>query len=170
MRSQGRVRQAQGTLRRRANAMTSASRAAGVHSRFGKGRVPTLQTQLEGDFASGHPGAVANDVSDDMSKAKGGDFGWVGQTAIPPRLAERVWAIEPGDMSEALRGDFAFALVQVTAARGQGPCPFEEKRDLATEQLRKSKIHAAVASLVAARRDAARVEGTTPEIAAALQR
>jgi peptidyl-prolyl cis-trans isomerase C len=112
--------------------------------------------------------AVARDVSDDMSKANGGDFGWVGREAIPPRFLGRVWAIEPGEMSEPLRGQFGFALIQVLEKRPRGPFTFDEMRDQVIAQLRKSKVDAAVADLVASRRAAAKIEGLTPETASAL--
>jgi parvulin-like peptidyl-prolyl isomerase len=116
------------------------------------------------DFA-----AVAREASDDMSKANGGDFGWIGSEAIPAQFLGRVWAIEPGELSEVLRGPFSFVLMQVLEKRPRGPFTFEERRDDVIAQLRKSKVEAAVASLVAGRRATAKVEGLTPEVAAALQ-
>jgi parvulin-like peptidyl-prolyl isomerase len=115
-------------------------------------------------------GAVASDMSDDMSKARGGDFGWVNRAAIPARVREAVWAVGAGEMSEVLRGDFGFLLFQVLEKRGPGPLPFEEMKEQATEQLRKSKVNEAVAAIVATRRATAKVEGLTPETAAALKR
>lgn len=117
------------------------------------------------DFA-----AVAREVSDDMSKANGGDFGWIGREAIPAQFLGKVWAIEPGEMSEVLRGPFSFVLMQVLEKRPRGPFTFDERKDDVMTQLRKSKLEAAVASLVAGRRATAKVEGLTPETAAALQR
>jgi peptidyl-prolyl cis-trans isomerase C len=113
-------------------------------------------------------GAVARDVSDDMSKANGGDFGWVGSDAIPAQFRGRVWAIEPGEMSEVTRGQFGFALIQVVEKRARGPFSFEETKEQVTAQLHKNKVAAAVASLVATRRAAAPIEGLTAETAAAL--
>lgn len=115
-------------------------------------------------------GAVAREVSDDMSKANGGDFGWVGREAIPPQFLGKVWAIPAGEMSGVLRGQFGFALIDVMEKRARGPFTFDEMREQVIAQLRKSKVEAAVASAVATRRTAARVEGLTPETAAAAQR
>jgi parvulin-like peptidyl-prolyl isomerase len=114
-------------------------------------------------------GAVAREMSDDMSKANGGDFGWVESRAIPPKFLGKVWALEPGEMTEVLRGDFGYGILLVVDKRARGPYPFEEMQEQVTGQLRKSKIDAAVASVVATRRAAAKVEGLTPETAAALQ-
>ena len=41
--------------------------------------------------------AVAREVSDDMSKANGGDFGWIAPEVIPAQFLGRGWAIEPGE-------------------------------------------------------------------------
>lgn len=103
--------------------------------------------------------AVARELSDDMSKANGGDFGWIAPEVIPPQFLGRVWAIEPGEMSGVLRGQYAFVLMQVIEKRPRGPYPFEEMQADVTSQLRKAKLEAAVAALVAGRRESATVEG-----------
>jgi parvulin-like peptidyl-prolyl isomerase len=114
--------------------------------------------------------AVAREVSDDMSKANGGDFGWIGSEAIPAQFLGKVWAIQPGEVSDVLRGPFSFVLMQVLEKRPRGPFPFEERKDDVMTQLRKSKVETAVAALVGTRRATASVEGLTAETAAALQR
>jgi parvulin-like peptidyl-prolyl isomerase len=114
-------------------------------------------------------GAVAREISDDMSKSNGGDFGWVESRAIPPKFLGKVWALEPGEMTEVLRGDFGYGILLVVDKRARGPYPFEEMREQVTSQLRKSRVDAAVASQVATRRAAAKVEGLTPETAAAVK-
>ena len=102
---------------------------------------------------------VAREVSDDMSKASGGDFGWVAPEVIPAQFLGRVWAIDPGETSDVLRGTYAFVLMQVLEKRPRGPYTFEEMKEDVTAQLRKEKLDAAVALLVANRRKAATVEG-----------
>jgi parvulin-like peptidyl-prolyl isomerase len=114
-------------------------------------------------------GAVAREVSDDMSKANGGDFGWVGREAIPAQFLGKVWATEPGEMTPVLRGQFAFGIMQVLEKRPRGPFTFEEMQGDITERLRKEKLAAATAAAVAPRRAAAKIDGLTPEVAAALQ-
>ena len=116
------------------------------------------------DFA-----AVAREMSDDMTRSKGGELGWIGREAFPAKLTEPVWALEPGEMSEVLRGPFGFALMQVQDKRARGPYPFEDMQQQVTGQLRKSKVDAAAASVVATRRATAKVEGLTPETAAAVK-
>lgn len=106
------------------------------------------------DFAT-----VARELSDDMSKANGGDFGWIAPEVIPPQFLGRVWAIEPGEMSGVLRGQYAFVLMQVLEKRPRGPYPFEEMKADVTSQLRKAKLEAAVAARVENLRKAASVEG-----------
>ena len=103
--------------------------------------------------------AVARDVSDDMSKADGGNFGWVAPEVIPPQFLGRVWAIEAGEMSGVLRGQYSFVLIQVLEKRPRGPYSFDEMKSDVTAQLRKAKLDEAVAELVASRRKNATVEG-----------
>jgi peptidyl-prolyl cis-trans isomerase C len=112
---------------------------------------------------------VAKEMSDDMTKANGGDLDWIGVQAIPQQFVGKVWAIEPGAITEVLRGKFGFGLFEVTAKRARGPMPFEEIREQVTAQIHKSKTDAAVAALVAKRRAAGQVQGITPETAAALK-
>jgi parvulin-like peptidyl-prolyl isomerase len=114
-------------------------------------------------------GAVAREVSDDMSKASGGDLGWVGREVLPAQFLGTVWATEPGEMTPVLRGQFAFGILQVLEKRPRGPFTFEEMRAEVTERLRKEKLAAATAAAVAPRRAAATIEALTPEVAAALQ-
>jgi parvulin-like peptidyl-prolyl isomerase len=103
---------------------------------------------------------VAREVSDDMSKANGGDFGWVAPEVIPAQFLGRVWAIEPGEMSEVLRGTYAFVLIQVLEKRSRGAYSFEEMKDDVLARLRQEKLAAAVAALVANRRRPPTLEGS----------
>jgi peptidyl-prolyl cis-trans isomerase C len=116
------------------------------------------------DFAK-----VASEVSDDMSRSRGGDTGWIGSEALPAQFLGRVWALQPGEMSEVMRGQFSFGLVQVVDKRPRGPFTFDEMKDQVITQLRKSKVDAAVAAVVASRRAGAQIEALTPEVAAALK-
>ena len=103
--------------------------------------------------------AVAREVSDDMSKAAGGDFGWVAAEVIPAQFLGRVWALEAGDMSGVLRGQYSYALMQVLEKRPRGAYTFDEMKDEVTARLRQEKLEAAVAARVASRRKVATVEG-----------
>ncbi|MDQ1348642.1 MAG: peptidyl-prolyl cis-trans isomerase, partial [Acidobacteriota bacterium] len=86
--------------------------------------------------------AVAREVSDDMSKAAGGDFGWVAAEVIPAQFLGRVWAIEAGEMSGVLRGEYSYALIQVLEKRPRGPYGFDEMKEDVTARLRKEKLDA----------------------------
>ena len=103
--------------------------------------------------------AVAREMSDDMSKANGGDFGWIAPEVIPAEFRGRVWAIEPGEMSGVLRGPYAFVVMQVLEKRPRGPYSFDERKGDVTARLRKEKLEAAVAARVADRRKVAAIDG-----------
>lgn len=121
--------------------------------------------QAGDDFAT-----VAREMSDDMSKSNGGDLGWIGFDAIPAQHRETLHALEPGSLSGVLRGMFGYGVFQVVAKRPAGAAPFDETRKEIEGQLRSGKTDAAAAEIVKARRASARIEGLTPEMAAAVSR
>lgn len=116
--------------------------------------------EAERRVLAGEPfAAVAREMSDDMSKANGGDFGWVAPEVIPAQFLGRVWAIEPGEISGVLRGPYSYVLIQVLEKRPRGPYTFDEMRDAVVAELLKDEVEAAVAALVANRRKTATVVG-----------
>jgi peptidyl-prolyl cis-trans isomerase SurA len=56
------------------------------------------------DFAT-----LALRFSDDRTTAElGGDLGYLRKTDLPPSVADVIFALEPGDISEPIRGDFSY--------------------------------------------------------------
>jgi parvulin-like peptidyl-prolyl isomerase len=113
-------------------------------------------------------GTVAREVSEDMSKAQGGELGWIGKGVLPRTVEARVWALEPGDMSDIERGPFGFGLLEVLDKRGPGTFPFEEVRADAERAAFKTKVKAATAATVQQLRSAATIEALDPAVKAAL--
>lgn len=68
-----------------------------------------LRTRLENgeDFA-----AIAKEISDDSSKAEGGDLGKFGRGAMVPPFETAAFALEVGQISEAVESQFGFHLIQ----------------------------------------------------------
>jgi len=85
------------------------------------------------DFA-----AVAKDNSDDPgSAADGGDLGWVEHGLMVPAFEEAAFALDAGAISEPVRTDFGFHIIQVTAVRGGSGAGFDELRDDVEKAYRK---------------------------------
>ena len=114
-------------------------------------------------------GKVAREVSDDMSKANGGELGWVGRGILPAEAEARIWALQPGEMSGVERGRFAFGLIEVLDRRDAGPMPFEEVRADLEKAMREGKVKQAATATVAQRRAVAKIEALDPAVKAALQ-
>lgn len=81
------------------------------------------------DFA-----ALARKYSDDASKAQGGDLGWLGKGATVPEFEQALFALKPGQISEPVKTEFGWHLIQLREVKAGQARPFEEVREqLATE-------------------------------------
>ncbi|MCC8362076.1 SurA N-terminal domain-containing protein [Lysobacter sp. A6] len=83
------------------------------------------------DFA-----ALAAANSDDaVSKANGGDLGWVGKGVMEKPFEDAVFAMKAGDISGPVRTDFGWHVLQVREVKGATQQTFEEAHaQLAQEQ------------------------------------
>ncbi|MDQ3149846.1 MAG: peptidylprolyl isomerase, partial [Chloroflexota bacterium] len=76
---------------------------------------------------------IAEERSDDPgSGARGGDLGWYDPTASPfvPEFAEALEALEVGELSEPVRSDFGYHVIQKTGERAS---PQEQAAELVEE-------------------------------------
>lgn len=85
------------------------------------------------DFA-----ALAREHSDDPgSAANGGDLGWVERGMMVPAFEEAGFALVQGEVSEVVRTDFGFHIIEVTELRGGEGGSFDEFRDQVDAAYRK---------------------------------
>jgi parvulin-like peptidyl-prolyl isomerase len=112
---------------------------------------------------------VARDISDDMSKANGGELDWIGRGILPAEVEARIWALEPGDLSGVERGRFGFGLIEVLDKRAAGPFAYEEIRSDVEKAARETKVKDATAAAIAKQRAVAKIEALDPAVKAALQ-
>jgi peptidyl-prolyl cis-trans isomerase D len=85
------------------------------------------------DFAE-----LAAEFSDDPgSAANGGDLGWVERGVMVPEFEQAGFALEVGAVSEPVKTDFGYHLIQVTDLRGGSDATFEEMRDAVDASYRK---------------------------------
>lgn len=64
--------------------------------------------------------AAAIRYSDASNALEGGDIGWRGYDALPPAYVSMIQAMQPGDISEPLRGPSGYQLVQLVETREAG--------------------------------------------------
>ena len=80
---------------------------------------------------------VALEVSEDPgSNQNGGDLGWFGRGQMAPPFEEAAFSLEPGTLSEPIRTEYGFHVIQVAERRAAQSKAFEAVReDLAFELL-----------------------------------
>jgi len=81
---------------------------------------------------------VAKENSDDPgSAASGGDLGWVERGLMVPAFEEAAFSLNSGEISQPVRTDFGFHIIQVTGVRGGSDAGFDELRDKVEQSYRK---------------------------------
>jgi peptidyl-prolyl cis-trans isomerase D len=86
------------------------------------------------DFA-----ALAEELSDDPgSAAQGGDLGLFGRGLMDPAFDQAVFALIEGELSEPIRTQFGYHLIEVTEIQPGSVKPFEEVRDRLLEEVAKT--------------------------------
>ncbi len=97
-----------------------------------------LRKDLEGgkDFA-----AVARESSEDPgSKARGGDMGWVERGNMDPSLADAVFALKDGELTQPVETKFGIHLVKVQEKKAAQSQKLEDvENDIATTLYKKAK-------------------------------
>ncbi len=76
------------------------------------------------DFA-----AIAEQYSDDPSKANGGDLGFFPQGSMEPEFDARVFAMQPGQISEVVKSRFGYHIIKLEAIQPATTRPLAEVRD-----------------------------------------
>src|SRR4249919_3666123 len=84
------------------------------------------------------------DSDDNISKAQGGDLGWVGKGGMPSKAFEdAVYAMQPGEVRGPVKTEFGYHVILVREAKTGSQASFEEMRDqLAREQADADREHA----------------------------
>jgi peptidyl-prolyl cis-trans isomerase C len=116
------------------------------------------------DFA-----AVVASVSADASKSRGGELGWLSDSALPADMSKSFIALKAGEVSEVTRGPQGFHVFKVEERRAAGMMPFAEVKEYLSRDLRNSRIDDAIRLVIKDRRAKAKIEALDPEIKAALE-
>jgi len=115
------------------------------------------------DFAK-----VAKDVSDDPTKSRGGEVGWVRRGQLLPELDGAVFELKAGDYSKSIRTRYGFHVMGVSERRGPGRSSFEEVEPTLNGMLKGVKAREIMRQMVSERRAKAKIETLDPTIKAAL--
>lgn len=108
--------------------------------------------------------SVARDGSDDPSKARGGDIGWVRKGMLLAELEASVWAMKPGELSPVLKTSLGYHVFKVEDRRIAGKLPFDDVKTRLIANLKNEKLLAAIEVLVKERWATAKLEALDPSV------
>jgi peptidyl-prolyl cis-trans isomerase C len=96
-----------------------------------------LKAEIEGgkSFAE-----VAQANSSDGSAANGGDLGWFGAGQMVPEFEAAVQAMQPGDISDPVKTQFGWHIIQLEETRESSPPPLDSVRPQIETQLRQEAL------------------------------
>ncbi|WP_230467289.1 foldase protein PrsA [Lujinxingia vulgaris] len=109
------------------------------------------------DFAD-----VARENSDDGSAQAGGDLGSFGRGRMVPEFEEAAFALQVDEISEPVRSDFGWHIIQVTERSDEEVMTFDSVKDQLTRELRNQALQESLGTYVAQLREEAEIE-TYPE-------
>jgi peptidyl-prolyl cis-trans isomerase C len=118
-------------------------------------RIQDIRRRIVGgeDFA-----ALAREVSEDGSREQGGDLGFFSREQMVPEFAEAAFALSPGTVSEPIRTDFGYHLIEVTDRKEAQALEYSEVEPQLRGYLRHEKLMGALDELVLQLREGARIE------------
>ena len=112
-----------------------------------------MQINAGADFAE-----IAKEFSDDKGSAvDGGDLGWVNPGVMVPEFENAMNALEPGEMSEPIRTQFGWHLIELLDRRQLNNTE-EFKRNQVQKTLKQQKVQPALENWLRRLRDEAFVE------------
>jgi peptidyl-prolyl cis-trans isomerase SurA len=101
--------------------------------------------------------AMAKQFSIDPSAGKGGDLGWIFPGDTVPEFEKAMNALKPGEVSEPVRTQFGFHLIQVQERKTDDASP-ERRRSVARQAIREQRGEEAYADWLRQLRDRTFVE------------
>lgn len=94
-------------------------------------QIASQARQPGADFAA----LARADSQDEGSKAAGGDLGWIDKGAMPKPFEDALFAMQAGQVSEPVRTEFGWHVIQLREVKTGTQATFEQVRDqLAKEQ------------------------------------
>lgn len=114
-------------------------------------------------------GKVAQELSDDPTRSRGGEVGWVRRGQLLPELDEEVFKLQVGQNTKPIKTKFGYHIMGAMERRAAGRSPLEEVEPNLTGMLKSIKVRDLLAGEVASRRARAKIETLDPAIKAVLK-
>jgi parvulin-like peptidyl-prolyl isomerase len=95
---------------------------------------------------------------DDLTKAEGGDLGWLGHGVLVEPLEEVVAGMDPGDLRGPIRTSRGFHLLQLVERKAGDLKPFDEVKEQLRRQLYEQQVDKATQSWIRELRKKAHVD------------
>jgi peptidyl-prolyl cis-trans isomerase C len=119
---------------------------------------PDAQAALKRVKAGEDFAKVANEMSKDPG-SKGGELGWFTKERMVPEFADAAFKMQPGQISDPVKSQFGWHVIQVEERRQKQFPPLDQVRDQVTRYV----VQKSQSELILKLREAAKVERTEPE-------
>jgi peptidyl-prolyl cis-trans isomerase C len=119
---------------------------------------PDAQAALKRVGAGEDFGKVANEMSKDPG-SKGGELGWFTKERMVPEFADAAFKMQPGQISDPVKSQFGWHIIQVEERRQKQFPPLDQVRDQVTRYV----VQKSQSELILKLREEAKVERTEPE-------
>ncbi|MCM0755573.1 SurA N-terminal domain-containing protein [Desulfovibrio aminophilus] len=111
-------------------------------------RALAAKAKAGADFAD-----LARRNSQDAGAANGGDLGWFGRGAMVKPFEDAAFALKKGEISEPVRTEFGWHLIQMEDRHEAGPMSFDEVKDQIKRQLAEDRASEKISDLLDAALD-----------------
>ena len=112
---------------------------------------------------------VARELSDDPSKAQGGEVGWIRKGMLLPELEPVVLELAEGQTSSVLESQHGFHIFRVEARRGAGTYELDEIKPMLRGMLAQRDVGRALAEFVTEKRESASILALEPALEGVLK-
>jgi peptidyl-prolyl cis-trans isomerase C len=119
---------------------------------------PDAQAALKRVKAGEDFAKVANEMSKDPG-SKGGELGWFTKERMVPEFADAAFKMQPGQISDPVKSQFGWHIIQVEERRQKQFPSLDQVRDQVTRYV----VQKSQSELILKLREAAKVERTEPE-------
>lgn len=108
--------------------------------------------------------ALAKEHSEGPTAPRGGDLSFFTRGRMVPEFEEKAFAMKAGEISEPIKTQFGWHIIQVTEKKEGRQRPFDEVQESIEKLLRNKKSRRAKADLLKALKSEAKVETFLPEV------
>ncbi|MDY6953004.1 MAG: peptidylprolyl isomerase [Thermodesulfobacteriota bacterium] len=124
-------------------------------------KIEDIQKKLEKgeDFS-----ALAKEVSQCPSSAKGGDLGYFRRGQMVKPFEEVAFSLKPGVVSDIVETKFGYHLIKVEDKKSAATTPYEDVKEMILENLKREKVQKEVELYVVKLKEEAKVERSLGDV------